>query len=128
MKRFLAFVLVLGVFLAATVGCVEKSSNTKETDGTTPGETTTVICQQQSESDARQPGVFRGQQQNGANGQQHDRSKDQKQSLSDGKQQGAADGQHESGSKDQKESRSDRPQPGAAQDRPLDDSTKKEKK
>jgi hypothetical protein len=128
MKQFLALVLVLSMFSAATIGCAEKSTTTKETQVSTPGETTTIISQQQNESDARQQGVFKSHQQNGANGQQQERRKDQKQGLSDGQQQGAADSQHQRESKDQKQSGSNVQQQGAAQNQPPDDSTKKEKK
>ena len=126
MKQFLA--LVLSMFSAATVGCAEKSTATKETEVSTPGETTTVISLQQSGSDVRQQGVIRDQKQNGANGQRQGRPKDQKQILSDGQQKGASDGQHQDESKDQKQSGSNVQQQGATQNQPPDDSTKKEKK
>ena len=128
MKQFLSLVLVLSMFSAATIGCAEKSTTTKETEVSRPGETTTIINHQQSESDARQQGVFKDQQQNGANGQQQERRKDQKQGLSDGQQQGASAGQHQRESKDQKQSESNVQQQGGAQNQQPDDSTKKEKK
>jgi hypothetical protein len=128
MKQFLASVLVLSMFFAATVGCVERSSTTKETEVSTPAETTTIITQQQGRASARQHGGFKGEQQNGAHSQQQGRPKDQNQGLSDGQQQVASDGQHQGESKDEKQSGSNVQQERAAQNQPPDDSTKKEKK
>jgi hypothetical protein len=120
MKQFLASALVLGLFSLASVGCVEKSSTTKETEVSTSAGTVPVSGQQQRLFDAQQQGGSKVREQSDTIGQQQGSFKEEERSGPDGRQEG--------GSKNQKQSGTDGQPKGAAQSQTTDDVKKKETK
>jgi hypothetical protein len=128
MKLFIASALVLGAFSLAAVGCVDKSSTTKETDVSTPGTTTPVSDQQQRMYDTHQQGGSTVRVQTGTTRPKQDNSKEEKRSVTDSQQQGASKSQQQVGSKEQKQNESNGRQQSAPQSQPKDDSRKKESK
>ena len=128
MKLFFASALVLVAFSLAAVGCVDKSSTTKETDVSTPAATTPVNGQQQRVYDTHQQGGSTVRDQSGTTGPKQDNSKEEKRSVTDSQQQSAPKSQQQVGSKEQKQNESDGRQQSAPQSQSKDDSTKKESK
>ncbi len=55
MRRYLASLLLLCMFVLVTIGCAEKTSTTKETTVSTPGGTTTVTTKKDVEKTGDNP-------------------------------------------------------------------------